>query len=112
MINRKRTIFRIIILCFFVLIIALILHHKESNYNQYFNYKVYATGNDGWGYNIMIHDRVLIHQDCIPVIEGSKPFSTRRSAKRTARYVIKKLKSKQRPYLTKEDLEKLRIGNN
>ena len=63
----------------------------------------------GWGYEILKHDKVVIHQDNIPVIQGNKPFPDRRSAKRTARLVLKKIKTKQKPYLTSEDLLRLKL---
>lgn len=62
---------------------------------------------DGWGYDILVNERLFIRQESIPVIEAGKTFSTAEQAKQTAQLVINKLKTGQSPALSKFDLEKI-----
>jgi hypothetical protein len=66
--------------------------------------EVFQTGN-GWGYNIKHGDRILIHQPLVPVIERNVAFPTEESARKAGNLVIRKLKKKESPALTTEDLK-------
>ena len=63
----------------------------------------------GWGYAIRRDHKPFIYQETIPAIEGIKAFSDRRSAKKTGRLVLLKLKHNQSPTITKEELKKLGV---
>jgi len=76
---------------------------------QSFNVELFRSG-QGWGYDIMKNNKIYIHQPYIPVIEGEIPFSNRQSAKKTARLVVKKLKERNSPTITKEELKSI-VGN-
>jgi len=63
----------------------------------------------GYGYEIALHDKVLIRQEYIPILEGKKPFATASDAKRTADKVISKLMKKESPILSAKELRDLKI---
>jgi hypothetical protein len=74
-----------------------------------------ATGNDrviaykvpgGWGYQISHNDKVLIDQPFIPLLEGKIAFPDKKSALKTGNTVLKRLKLRQLPTLTIDDLQK------
>jgi hypothetical protein len=64
----------------------------------------------GWGYKIVKNNKTYIHQPYIPVVEGQVPFSTRKSARKTGRLVIKKIRDHKSPALTREEIKAI-IGN-
>lgn len=64
----------------------------------------------GWGYNIMAGDKIYIHQQCIPAVSGNKPFANKEDAMKTAEIVIKKLVNHKLPYVTKKELDSLKIS--
>lgn len=65
--------------------------------------------NKGFGYSIFIHDKEFIHQDCIPVVQGIKPFVTEEDAETTGKFVAQKIRNGQMPTLTLNELGKLGI---
>lgn len=62
---------------------------------------------NGWGYDILVDDKVLIRQESIPVLPAQQAFATRSQAERTAQLVIQKLQAGQPPALSTFDLEKV-----
>ena len=64
---------------------------------------------NGWGYDILKNNSTFIHQVYIPVIEGNTMFFDKKSAELTGRLVIKKIKKKKTPYVSREELIKLRV---
>jgi|WetSurSiteA1Bulk_404760.scaffolds.fasta_scaffold02176_3 hypothetical protein len=65
----------------------------------------------GWGYQVLVNNRVFIDQPIIPVLEGNRAFPNRRSALKAGTIVKKKLQARQLPNLTREDLEKIGIDS-
>lgn len=64
-------------------------------------------GSCGWGYDILVGDRVLIHQESIPSQQGTCGFTREESAQKAAGIIINKMKNGQAPYLTSFDLAKI-----
>jgi hypothetical protein len=86
------------------IIISFTQWHKDDK--KQIESRVYRV-KDGWGYDILVDERLFIRQESIPVIEAGKTFPTEMQAKQTAELVINKLKTGQPPALTKFDLEKI-----
>jgi hypothetical protein len=61
----------------------------------------------GWGYRILVNHHPFLYQPIIPVLSGHHPFPTEAEALKTGSLVIEKLKSGQRPILTRVDLARL-----
>jgi len=72
------------------------------------SYELQLFRNDGgWGYDIRKNDKVYIPQPFIPAIEGETPFRDRESARKTGRLVISKIRKRQIPAVSKEEIEKI-----
>lgn len=63
------------------------------------------SGNCGWGYDILVDNRVLIHQVSVPSLPGNCGFSKKEWAEKAARLIINKLENRKVPHLTSFDLE-------
>jgi hypothetical protein len=64
----------------------------------------------GWGYDVLVNKKLYIHQPYIPAVEGQRPFRDKRSARKTGKLVIRKLRNHKIPSVTKEELKEI-IGN-
>jgi hypothetical protein len=64
----------------------------------------------GWGYNIMVGNKIYIHQQCIPAVPGNKPFLSKEDALKTAEVVIKKMVNHRLPYVTRRELDSLHVS--
>ena len=58
----------------------------------------------GWGYDILVDDKLIIRQESIPVLNGSKGFLTKEQAAQTAEVIINKMENGQPPVITTFDL--------
>ncbi len=64
----------------------------------------------GWGYDIYINDKKLIHQPIIPAIPGNNPFKTEKDALKTGLLAVDKMKkSGSLPTLSVKELDSLGI---
>jgi hypothetical protein len=70
------------------------------------NYKVFRA-TTGWGYDIVMNGKLIIHQEYIPTINRKKEFLTATQAKETALLVISKLKNNKFPTLSKKEVEQI-----
>ena len=74
--------------------------------------QIFKTTN-GWGYDIVKDDKVYIHQEIIPAIEGFKSFITKEEAEKVGNLVIQKIKQKKGgglPQVTNEEIDSLQIS--
>jgi hypothetical protein len=62
---------------------------------------------DGWGYQILRKDRVIIDQPFIPVLAGKKAFPDKKSASKAGKIVKERLDNHQLPALTIEDIKEI-----
>lgn len=60
-----------------------------------------------WGYEILVNEQVVIHQETIPAIDSLMGFPNKEIAERTASYLVKKIQRKETPRLTLSELKKL-----
>lgn len=63
----------------------------------------------GYGYKIILKDKVLINQNCIPAIQGNMPFCDSLDALKISQIVIEKIKKKEMPTIKTQDLMDLKI---
>lgn len=92
---------KLILLSFLFLIFA-------CNSKSDLNLESIKTEN-GWGYTIKQNDKIIIKQSIIPVISTKKPFETEDEALKIGNLVLRKLKHKTSPTITKKDLILLSI---
>jgi hypothetical protein len=57
-----------------------------------------------WGYEIVSGNKVFIHQETIPALEGKRPFASKEDALKVGNRVKEKLIAKQPPNITKEEV--------
>jgi len=69
-------------------------------------YKTFHTAN-GWGYDILINTKLVIHQQYIPAMPEKKGFVTEEFAKRAAGSVVDKLKNNKLPTLSYAEITQL-----
>lgn len=61
----------------------------------------------GWGYDILVNDKLLIHQVSVPALKGDRGFATKEQAEQAASLIINKIENGQEPTLTTFDLRKI-----
>jgi len=84
-----------------VIVFLTVIFTKRGHYYEVELFK----SEQGWGYNIVKNNNTYIHQPYIPVVEGQVPFSTRKTARKTGRLVIKKIRDHKSPALTPEEIK-------
>jgi hypothetical protein len=96
MINKKLIMVAFII---FLLSSAVIfLLNKKNKYSL-----IVINNSDGWGYDILYHNRIIIHQPFMPGLSGHIAFKDKKSARTAGRIVIKKLLRNQSSIGIKKD---------
>lgn len=65
----------------------------------------------GWGYNILLKERVLIHQQYVPAQPRLRGFRTRAAAEATARLVMEKMKAAELPSVSEKEIEQIETMN-
>ena len=65
---------------------------------------------NGWGYDIYVDDKLLIHQPDIPALAGNRGFATEADAQRVAELVVGKIrKNIFPPAMTVENLKSVGV---
>ena len=102
---------RILYPLFFILFLSwlayIIIHNTSQAGIKVRTYQV----QEGWGYQILLKDKVYIDQPFIPVLQGKAAFPDKRSAHRAGKLVKQKLVNHKLPALTKEDLKMLGLDD-
>jgi hypothetical protein len=99
-IDKKKTI--IFALFLVIVVISITLAQR----GHFYEVSLFKSG-DGWGYDILKKEKVYIHQPFIPAIKGQYPFRDKRSAKKTGRLVIRKIKNHKSPAVTKAEIKSI-----
>lgn len=100
--NTVRHLFRLGMV--FLVLGAVAVYFVESN--SVYTYEVYKV-EDGYGYLIKKGEKVLIQQNFVPTLEGYQPFVLEQHATKAARLMIEKLKNKQVPALSDNDIKQI-----
>lgn len=66
----------------------------------------------GWGYSVNVGAHAYIYQDFIPAIPGRNPFRSKEDAERVGNRVAEKLRKRQVPAVSKQELEEMKIAIN
>jgi hypothetical protein len=70
--------------------------------------EIFRTYNGGYGYNILVDNKLLVHQPHIPTIASNRSFETAQSARSVADLVVEKVRAKQMPpSLTAEEVRRI-----
>lgn len=97
-IDKKKAIIPALFLV--IIVVAIIL----SGRGHFYKVSLFKSG-EGWGYDISRKNIIYIHQPYIPAVEGQVPFKEKKSAKKTGKLVVKKIRNHESPAVTKEELE-------
>lgn len=62
-----------------------------------------------WGYDIIVNDKICIHQDYVPAIIGNQRFANKKEAELVGKMVLKKILNKETPTVNAGELEQLGI---
>lgn len=82
----------------------------EKNEENVYSYTVIPLENGEYGYNILHHGNMYIHQPHIPAIEGTSGFKNPEQAETTARFIIQKIKQNIiPPTVSKAELDSLGV---
>jgi hypothetical protein len=103
MIEKKKAL----IFALFLVILAVAI--TLTGRGHFYEVSLFKSGT-GWGYDISKNNKIYIHQPYMPAVEGQVPFSYKRSARKTGRLVIRKIKNHKSPAITREDIKSI-IGN-
>ncbi len=73
-------------------------------------YRIINSGDNSYGYEILVNGRVVIRQLNVPGMPGVNGFRTKKDAKKIAELVLNKLQlGMMPPSIEKTELEKLKI---
>jgi hypothetical protein len=84
-----------------LLVVATVLISNKPG--EHYCVVVYKSG-EGWGYNVLFKNRIVINQPFIPVIQGNHPFRNKNTAMKTGKLVVKKLSSGKSPEISHTEL--------
>ncbi len=106
---------RIFFPLFFIVLVAIIAFNFSRYLTSAHHLKVRPYQVDkGWGYQLLVKDKVIIDQPFVPVIPGRKAFPDKRTASRAGRMVKERMINQELPALKREDLFEIgldSIGN-
>jgi hypothetical protein len=90
---------------YFALLLVIILSAViYTGRGHFYEIDLFKSGN-GWGYDVLVKNKPYIHQPYMPAVEGQVPFRSRKSAKKTGRLVIKKIRNHEIPAITAEEIK-------
>jgi hypothetical protein len=104
MINKTNRKILIVIAITSLLIIAGIIINSARN--NHLRVEV-ITSRNGWGYDVLHKNKIIIHQPFIPGVSGQVVFEDKSSARKTGSLVKKKLENRQVPTITQFELDSL-----
>jgi hypothetical protein len=96
----------IIVITICVIIAAAIPFLYRSHPGNKINYKTFRA-DSGWGYDVVVNGKLLIHQQYIPVVAQKKEFPTEQQAEEAAQLVVSKLKNNKLPTLSKAEVQQI-----
>jgi len=81
----------------------------EAFKNAKITYQLIPGISSTWGYDILVDNKLTIHQPSIPSLPGNEGFKTKESAEKVAKLVIKKMKKGEMPpSIDEKELKKLK----
>src|SRR5450759_3928917 len=101
MINKK-TLIGLTLLIMLVVVVGR-FHNKR---NHHYTVDVINI-EQGWGYNILCDNKLIIHQPYMPAKNGQFTFQNKYDAKKTGQLVVKKLQNSQSPRIRIGELDSI-----
>jgi len=97
--------------CLLILTLFVLLSVNKQYNKSEKNIETFSS-NGTWGYNILIKDKIVIHQEIIPAIEGNQKFESEKDAIKVAKLVISKIKAGKMPTISRFEIDSLKIAYN
>jgi hypothetical protein len=97
---------RNILLAFALLLVVFITGIIITGSRHSLSLEVIRSG-EGWGYDILKNNKIYIHQPYIPAIEGQFPFKDKKSARKTGKLVVKKLREHKLPSVSVDEVKEI-----
>lgn len=90
--------------------ITFFIYKRIEKANSFFSLKLIET-KLGWGYEINSKDKVYIHQENIPAIQGNKGFASKEDAEKVGNFVMEQMIKlhKDLPVITLKQIDSLNI---
>jgi Domain of unknown function (DUF4907) len=91
--------------------ISFFIYKKFLSQDNSLQVKTFAV-QQGWGYDILVNNKVFIHQEIIPSIQGKKYFVSKQEAESVGELVVSKMKQGKGggfPEITEADIDSLKI---
>lgn len=85
-----------------------VIENVKQTENQSLYTEVFKQDN-GFGYQILTNNKILIKQNFIPAIQGEHPFKSKEEAVLVAELVKKQLLENKSPIVSTDDLSNLKI---
>jgi hypothetical protein len=77
--------------------------------NAKITYQLISGINNTWGYDILVDNKLTIHQPSVPSLPGNEGFKTKEGAEKVAKLVIEKMKKGEMPpSIDADELKKLK----
>jgi Domain of unknown function (DUF4907) len=100
MINKK-TLYGLTLLIMLV-VFGSVLNKRDHHYTV-----DVINSEQGWGYNILYNNKLIIHQPYMPAKNGQFAFQNKYDAKKTGQLVVKKLQNCQSPRVRIDELDSI-----
>jgi hypothetical protein len=91
-----------------ILVFSTLMQFKAGPKVELYTFKI----ENGFGYNILVNNKIYIHQEIIPAVINNQHFISRHDAQITGTLVIEKLKTGKVPALSINELDSLKIRFN
>ena len=104
-ISKKHKLVLLVALLFAAGSTIFLLAVKPASPKNGLSYNCFKT-EKGWGYDVLVDDRIIIHQPFIPGVSGTNGFSTEQAAGDDAKSVIEKIKSGEYPLFQHQQLQR------
>lgn len=85
-------------------IVLVCLFGCQKKNNKEFQLQTFET-KGGWGYNIVLNEKVIVSQPIIPAIDTVMPFPNKKSAEKIGQIVLEKIKNKENFSVSKQEIE-------
>lgn len=99
-----RIIIAAVVIAAAITCIKLYWYHEHDPKNK-LSYRCF-TGEQGWGYDIVVGEKILIHQSINPHIAGRKGFTSKQEAEADARIVIGNIKLGKTPVFNASQMQR------
>lgn len=95
---------RILLIGSIILLLVGIISLDNIGQKDTYEVRVFQCEQQGWGYEIIENSKIIIYQPNIPCIKENKAFPNKNAALNTGKLVLSKIKNKEIPSLTIEEL--------